>query len=571
MHAPVRSAVPQREEVHMLDNKAAAQRSRRLILVIEDNEINREMLVALLEEQGYDVIEAENGLEGLEQLERHYDELSLVLLDVFMPVMNGLEFLSRKREDERFDSVPVIVITANNTEADELKALKLGANDFVVKPYNFEVMMNRIYNMISLRESASIVNLLTMDTNTALYSKGFFDRAVGDELAANPDGAYDMVCSDIDNFRSLNDRYGQERCDQLLGMLADNLMDAIPDLVSGGRIGGDQFAFLIKHQEKPFDDALREAVESIGHTNLSVKFGIVENFGHELEPSTVCGRALLALERVKGPLGVVISRYDEKLHESQLLERQILENMEEALAQRQFTVYYQPKHDMRNDVTGGAEALVRWIHPELGFINPGAFIEIFEHNGFITQLDMYVYEEVCRHIKRREEAGLPAIPISVNASRLDFDIPDLPEQLAAMADRYDVDHSLLHIELTETAYADDPKTVSDALHRLRESGFRIELDDFGSGFSSLASLNTLPLDVMKLDMSLVRQAEKLDDFRIVESTIKLAQILGLQVVVEGVETLEVAERLRDMNCDYIQGYYYSRPLKSEEFDAYLTR
>lgn len=239
---------------------------------------------------------------------------------------------------------------------------------------------------------------------------------------------------------------------------------------------------MIKHQEKPFDDALREAVESIGHTNLSVKFGIVENFGHELEPSTVCGRALLALERVKGPLGVVISRYDEKLHESQLLERQILENMEEALAQRQFTVYYQPKHDMRNDVTGGAEALVRWIHPELGFINPGAFIEIFEHNGFITQLD-----------------------------------------------------------------------------------------DFGSGFSSLASLNTLPLDVMKLDMSLVRQAEKLDDFRIVESTIKLAHILGLQAVVEGVETLEVVERLRDMNCDYIQGYYYSRPLKSEEFDAYLTR
>ena len=159
----------------------------------------------------------------------------------------------------------------------------------------------------------------------------------------------------------------------------------------------------------------------------------------------------------------------------------------------------------------------------------------------------------------------------MNASRLDFDVPDLPEQIAALADRYDVDHRLLHVELTETAYSDNPTAVVDTLHKLKEQGFSTELDDFGAGYSSLVSLNTLPLDVMKLDMSMVRQATQLGDFRIVESTIKLAQILGLKTVVEGVETAEEAQKVKDMGCDLIQGYYYSKPLSREDFEAYLAR
>ncbi|MDO4806855.1 MAG: response regulator, partial [Coriobacteriales bacterium] len=188
---------------------------KRSVLIVEDNDINREMLSAILEDE-FEVIEAENGLVGLQKLEEHYEDLSLVLLDVMMPVCNGLEFLRRKNEDPRFDSVPVIVTTASVGRDDEIKCLELGANDFVAKPYDVEIMMNRINNTVHLRESASIVNQLMWDDLTGLYSKEFFYRRVDGIFVEYPGADFDMVCTDIENFKSLNDRYGRQNCDQLL-------------------------------------------------------------------------------------------------------------------------------------------------------------------------------------------------------------------------------------------------------------------------------------------------------------------------------------------------------------------
>lgn len=542
--------------------------ARRTVLVVEDNEINREMLCALLEES-FDVITAENGIEGLAQLERRYLDLSLILLDVYMPECDGFEFLRRKRADERFDTVPVIVATASDSVEDEIACLEAGANDFIVKPYNFEIMMNRINNMIRLRESASIVNQLTWDPVTNLYSKEFFYRAVEDTFLAHPDVEYDLVCSDVENFNVLRDRYGEEHCDLLLHDLAARLAELLPGNVAGGRIGDDMFAFLIEHQRHGWEDALYSVPEGMPVANLNVKFGIVERVDRALTVPKVCSRAISALDTVRGLHGVGVALFDDELHERQVTEQVIRDTMESALEERQFSVFYQPKHDVRADATGGAEALVRWNHPELGFVSPAVFIPLFEKNGFITKLDLFVWEEVCREIARCAELGLPAVPVSVNASRLDFDLPDLPERIAALADEYGIDRSHLHIELTETAYSDSPEAVIEALGKLKELGFSIELDDFGAGYSSLVSLNMLPLDVMKLDMSMIRQATELDDFRIVESMIKLAQLLGLKTVVEGVETAEEAERITGMGCDFIQGYYYSRPLAQADFEAYL--
>ena len=284
---------------------------------------------------------------------------------------------------------------------------------------------------------------------------------------------------------------------------------------------------------------------------------------------TICNRALSALTSVKGRHGIEIAQFDDEMHQRQLMEQTIYDSMQTALDELQFSVYFQPKHDVHADRVGGAEALIRWIHPELGFISPGLFILIFERNGFITKLDLFVWEEICKEIKLCQERQLPIVPLSVNTSRLDFDLPDLSERLTEIADRYDVDRALLHIELTETAYSDNPEVVVQTLSDLKQRGFLVELDDFGAGYSSLVSLNTLPLDVMKLDMSVIRQAVALNDFRIVESTIKLAQMLDLKTVVEGVETAEEAERVIDIGCDMIQGYYYSRPLDRGAFEAYL--
>ena len=543
--------------------------TKRKVLVVEDNLINREMLCEQLGDE-FEVIQAENGFEGLDRLEEHYQDLSIILLDVYMPKCNGFEFLRRKATDERYDSVPVIVATASSSPEDEIACLKAGANDFIVKPYNFEIMINRIHNMIRLRESASLVNQLTWDSVTGLLSKEFFFRAVEDTLAARPDVEFDMLCSDIDDFKTLNDRYGEALCDEILRDLATRLEKLLPGLVASGRIGGDSFAFLMEHQPRGWEEALTSITSDLHSSALSVKFGIVECVDHGMTPSTICNRAESTLNTLKGSLGVAVAHFDEELHESHRIARIIRDTMEEALEGGQFMVHYQPKHDVRCGKTGGAEALVRWTHPELGYIRPDLFIELFERSGFIDKLDLFVWETACKQIKRCEELGLPAIPISVNTSRLDFDEPDLAERLANLADSYGVDHALLHVELTETAYSESPDVVIKTLRKLKERGFFIELDDFGAGYSSLVSLNMLPLDVMKLDMSMVRQATALDDFRIVESMIRLAQSLGLDTVVEGVETDEQARQVIDLGCDYIQGYYYSRPLGQEDFEDYLA-
>lgn len=548
----------------------AERGAKRRVLVVEDNDLNREVLSALLSDE-YEVLVAEDGLAGLEVLAENYAELSLVLLDVYMPRCDGFEFLRRMRADERYDSVPVVVTTASDNDDDEIECLKLGANDFVLKPYNFEIIKNRVSNIIRLRESASIVNQLTWDDVTGLYSKEFFYRAVADALAGHEDAEYDLVCSDIDNFKSLNDRYGERNCDDLLGALAARLLKTIPGLQAGGRIGADVFAFLLEHRDHEWEQVLGKTADGLPLPNVSVKFGVVERIDRNLAATTLCNRAISAIETVKGRVGVNVAMYDDELHERQVLEQAIRENMEAALGDLQFSVFFQPKHDVRTGRIGGAEALVRWFHPEIGFISPGFFIPIFEKNGFITRLDFFVWEEACKELKRCSDSDLPCVPISVNASRLDFDVVDLPDRIAALADKYGIDHSLLHVELTETAYADNPVSVTAMLHELKAFGFATELDDFGAGYSSLVSLNMLPLDVMKLDMSMIRKATELDDYRIIESTIKLAQMLGLKTVVEGVETADEARRVTEMGCDMIQGFYYSKPLNREDFETYLTK
>ena len=544
------------------------KKPKRVVLVVEDNDLNRDLLCLILEDD-FEVLQAENGLVGLNQLEEHYRDLALILLDVYMPVCDGFEFLRRKNADSRYESIPVIVTTASELLEDERTCLELGANDFIVKPYDRQVIANRINNLIHLRESASIVNLLTRDRVSGLCSKEYFYRLVDEAFAANPDAEFDMICSDIENFRELNDRYGEANCDNLLHNLADRLTDALPGLVAAGRIGGDTFGFLLEHQQPGWEEVLAPAVEGLPFANLAVKFGIAACVDKSKPAPVLCNKCLAAIKTVKGRMGVEAVWFDDEMRKRQLTEQIIRATMEEALDEHQFFVQFQPKFDVHEGRTGGAEALVRWNHPELGLVSPGLFITLFERNGFIAKLDMFVWEEACKEIQRCQSKGLPAIPISVNVSRLDFDVPDLPQRIADLADEYEIDRSLLHVELTETAFSDNPETVKAMLAELKELGFSTELDDFGAGYSSLASLNTLPLDVMKLDMSMIRQATELDDFRIVESTINLAQILGLKTVVEGVETAEEAQRVSEMGCDFIQGYYYSRPLPRNEFEDYL--
>jgi EAL domain-containing protein (putative c-di-GMP-specific phosphodiesterase class I) len=282
-------------------------------------------------------------------------------------------------------------------------------------------------------------------------------------------------------------------------------------------------------------------------------------------------RALLAMQKIKDSYGVNFAEYDDVLRRELLVQRQVSEEAETALGEHQFDVYYQPKFDLHGNRTDGAEALVRWNHPALGFMSPGVFIPLFEKNGFIQNVDYYVWEAVCRDIREWKEKGMRLVPISVNVSRRDFEDEHLAEKVIALLERYGIEREYFHIEFTESAYSDNPQLISQTVHKFHDNGFVVELDDFGAGYSSMSALSDLDLDIMKLDMSLIRKDDPNSSRSVLEFSMQLAKILQLKTVAEGVETEEQKNRIASLGGDYIQGFYYSKPLPREQFEEHLLQ
>lgn len=244
--------------------------------------------------------------------------------------------------------------------------------------------------------------------------------------------------------------------------------------------------------------------------------------------------------------------------------------MEDALEEGQFTVYYQPKYNLNDECMAGAEALVRWIHPEWGFMSPGEFIPLFEKNGFIPRLDQYVWESVCIQLQSWKEKGYPLLPISVNVSRADVYHSQLVDTLLRLTQKYDTDPSYLHLEITESAYTENSAQIISTAEQLRKLGFIIEMDDFGSGYSSLNMLGQMKLDILKLDMKFIQnEIEKPMNQSILNDIISMAHRMGLSVVAEGVETREQMRRLQIFGCDYAQGYFFAKPMPVTEFEELL--
>ena len=246
--------------------------------------------------------------------------------------------------------------------------------------------------------------------------------------------------------------------------------------------------------------------------------------------------------------------------------------MDKALENHEFQVYLQPKYSTKKEELSAAEALVRWIHPELGMINPGVFIPLVEENGLIGELDEYVWRETAAKIRDWKRRLGRSIPVSVNVSRVDLSDPELPEKMRGIAAENGLERGEMHLEITESAYTENSDQIIRAVNRLRDDGFPIEMDDFGSGYSSLNMITSLPIDTLKLDMQFVRTAfGERKDTRLLEGVIGLAKSLELPIIAEGVETAEQMQTLKAMGCDIIQGYYFSRPLPVEEFEAFVLR
>ena len=546
----------------------------RRVLVVDDSRLNRLLLSRILSDD-YEVLQAENGLDAIDILRGSGETISAVLLDIIMPVMDGYEVLSQMRADDKMSMIPVIVATSDTDVDAEVRCLSLGANDVIIKPYNPVIIRHRLWNTINLRETAAIINQFEKDILTGVYSKEFFYKKAEFLINVNPRHRYDIVCCDVERFKLINDLFGGATGDALLKHLAQQLLRGMNGMGLCGRIGADKFACLLPHREKYDGEWFAEEIRAVNEFPISIYinvcYGIYVIDDTSLPISTMCDRALTACDSIKGKYGSDFAYYDDGFRQKALNEQFIVDGMKTGLIEKQFQVYYQPKYSLQTEEVVGAEALVRWIHPERGFLSPADFIPIFEKNGFITDLDVYVWDTACSHLRAWIDAGNKPLPVSVNVSRTDIYNPELEHILVGLLQKHRLEPGLLHLEITETAYTEDAEQLINTVARLKELGFLIEMDDFGKGYSSLNMLADLPINILKLDMSFIVEAENDRRKNILSVIIYLAHKLGLPVVAEGVETSAQKLTLREMGCGFAQGFYYAKPMPKEEFEAHLKR
>ena len=549
---------------------------KRLVLVVEDQEINQMVLGDILEEDGYEVIYADNGLEGLEAIQANLSSLSIILLDLMMPVMDGFQVLERVRGDPEMRRIPIIVLTAEKSA--ELKALQMGAADFITKPFDMhEIILARVSRMIELSEGRQLIRATELDPLTQLYSRGFFYEYAEQIHRYHPQWQMDAVVMDIERFHSVNDFNGREFGDRALKQLGDEIRSFLRQTEGiASRMEADQFYLYCQHRGDyhallaRFQNQMNTMCQRV---NVRLRMGVCPwTEGTSLR--NLFDRAKTACAMVRGSYRTHLMLYDDGIHRRELYYQRLLNDLRRAVEERQFVVYYQPKYNVQEQPPRlrSAEALIRWRHPELGMISPGDFIPLFERNGLIHVVDNYVWTETAAQIARwRDKLGF-LLPVSVNLSRTDVFDPMLEHNLLELVRSNGLTPKELKLEVTESAYTDDAEQLIAVIERLRQMGFQVEMDDFGSGYSSLNMLSSMPVDVLKMDMKFIQNIEANDkDFRLVELILDIANYLNVPVVAEGVETLNQLELLRQAGCDLVQGYYFSRPLPPEEFETLIVK
>lgn len=549
---------------------------KRRVLLVEDDAINQEMLRETLEGT-YDIAFARTGEEALTLIREQYETTSIILLDLNLPDMGGIEILKQIKGNPVYSHIPVIVMTADN-EA-EVECLTLGAIDFIPKPYPpSKVILARILRTVELSEDRDTLHWTERDHLTGLYNKEFFFHYAMQLDLYHKDMETDAVVIDINRFHTINNRYGKSRGDEVLKHIAELALDSV--IEAGGiicRSEADTFMLYCPHRTdyKAFLDKLTFTIEDedAGESHVWVRMGIYSNVDKSLDIEFRFDRAKMASDTVKGNLANPIAYYDESMHDEEVLAEQLIADFHTAIREKQFVVYYQPKYNVQREapVLSSAEALVRWKHPRLGMVSPSIFIPLFENNGLIQELDHYVWSQAAAQVKDWKERLGITVPVSVNISRVDVYDAELIDKLLGIVRDNGLGFNELILEITESAYTENSELIVEKVKKLRQYGFRIEMDDFGSGYSSLSMLSYMPIDALKLDMQFIKNAfRQRKDTRLLEIMIKLAGAFEVPTIAEGVETAEQVFTLRLMGCDIIQGFYFSRPLPAVEFERFVT-
>ena len=547
-------------------SSSAQQKKSKVLLAVCDSQQQSELNGII--SQVYTTLCINSEEEILNTLKTQFLEISAGVIDINI----AAPLLEKIRKDPDLSSFPVLISTDQENSDVEDTLLSLDAIDFLKAPFNARRVLNRLKTAIKFSEVKKAINDLEHDELTGLLTRKAFIRKAEQMKEEFSDKNLCVVAFDFDNFKTSNSMYGVEKCNEFLAYTARQMMAKMPKGIAG-RYGGDQFIILVEYAEivdvNLINNLSKEILATAPVPHQVVKIGIYAPVDFELPIVISCDRAFLAINTIKGKYGKNLAFFESALQNQLLNEQSITETMERALEEEQFKVFYQPKHESITGNIAGAEALVRWNHPDYGFMQPGQFIPLFEKNGFITKLDTFMVDQVARDIKRWQTDGYPVVPISINVSRRDFFEPGCIEKQAKIIDLHNIDHSLIHMEVTESMYSENPELIIAQVKKMQEQGFMIEMDDFGAGYSTLGMLSSFPINIIKLDISFVKNIKANEV--VIENVIKMAHRLGYLTVAEGVESEEQFKILKTLGCDFIQGFYFSRPLSTLDYEKYLKR
>ena len=419
-------------------------------------------------------------------------------------------------------------------------------------------------------------NYPIFDPLTGLYQKNDFFLTAGQRLKHTMPGKLCMMAVDIEHFKLFNEWYGRDSGDQFLINIANFLRETEKEQDAvAGHLGNDDFAILLPYDEKIIEELQNKIVKYVrqfnGNAGFLPAFGIYVVDDLFCSASMMYDRAVLALNQVKGNYARRSMYYDVRMMQEIEQNYILLSEVQRALKNGEFTFYAQPKCNMKTGKIIGLESLVRWRHPEKGLVLPGEFVPFLEKNGFITELDIYIWEEVCKNVRKWIDLGHRPLPISVNVSQVDIFSLDLVQHFTELVKKYDIPPSLIEIEITESFYSEEYDVITKVIDGLRNAGFTILMDDFGSGYSSLNMLKDINVDILKIDMKFLelKNDEMEKGTGILETITQMARLMALRVIAEGVERKEQVDFLLDIGCHYCQGNYFYRPMPMDVFEAVI--
>ncbi|HQU15580.1 MAG: hypothetical protein B7Z66_00850 [Chromatiales bacterium 21-64-14] len=556
--------------------------SEPLILVVDDDQATRLMLRRALERDGYRVEEAVDGGQALEIFDRSHPDL--VLMDAVMPGIDGFTACAKLRSLPGGDLTPVLIITGLDDEESVNRAFESGASDYVHKPIRWAVLRQRVRRMLTESRAEKRVNHLAYhDPLTDLPNRQRFADQLeqSTDLARRRGQPLALLFLDLDRFKLINDSLGHGAGDLLLQSVAQRLTACVRKGDIVGRLGGDEFTVIVEGVASAQEAALiaQKVLVVLAEPFMldSREVFVTASIGIALYPfdggdhGTLLKNADVAMYRAKDYGRNNYQFYTAEMS-ARAMERLELENdLRRALERNEFLLHYQPQVHLASGEIIGLEALIRWHHPDLGMVPPADFIQPAEETGLIVPIGEWVLFSACQQARAWQDAGHQRVRVAVNLSGRQLKQRDLVDTVRGVLSDTGLDPKWLELELTESSIMQNDKLTRSTLWELHDMGVRLSIDDFGTGYSSLSYLKRFPIDTLKIDRSFVRDiTTDPDDAAIATAIIAMAHNLKLDVVAEGVETVEQRQFLQDRGCDAIQGYLVSRPVPAAMLDQMLA-